>query len=156
MDDQTHYMGHLYYSKDGVEEEIEFFYPSTVEWRCVQCGDCCGDLDDRVRMILLLEKDLNKIEDAGEHDFFEDWDEGLFSAIMKKSHGKCVFLTNEGCRIYDNRALLCRMFPFWLERKEDVFVFEVDIDCPGTGEGELLEEDFFKVLLKMALESMDY
>ncbi len=156
MDEPTHYLGHLNYTRDGVEEEIEFFYPSNVEWDCIQCGACCGDMGDRVRMIMLLDKDLDRIEATGEIDFFDDWDEGSFSAVMKKVDGKCVFLTEEGCRIYDDRALLCRMYPFWLDRQEDVFVFGVDVGCPGTDKGELLDEDFFRVLLKMALESMDY
>jgi Fe-S-cluster containining protein len=156
MDEPTHSLGHLNYKRDGVEEEIEFFYPLNIQWGCIRCGACCGDVGDRVRMVMLLDKDLDRIEAAGEVDFFEEWDEGNFSAIMKKVDGKCVFLTEEECRIYEHRALLCRMYPFWLEKQEDVFVFGVEKDCPGNGQGDYLEENFFRALLKMALESMDY
>jgi Fe-S-cluster containining protein len=156
VDEPTHHMGHLSYTRGGVDEEIEFHYPSNVQWRCVRCGACCGDVGDRVRMIMLLDKDLDRIEATGENGFFEEWDEGSFSAIMKKVDGKCVFLTDEGCRIYDDRALLCRMYPFWLEKQGEMFVFGVDKDCPGNGHGDFLNEAFFRALLRMALESMDY
>ncbi len=156
MDEPTHSLGHLNYTRDGVEEEIEFFYPLNIQWGCIRCGACCGDVGDRVRMVMLLDKDLDRIEAAGETDFFDEWDEGSFSAIMKKVDGKCVFLTGERCRIYEHRALLCRMYPFWLEKQEDVFVFGVDKDCPGNSQGDYLEDGFFRALLKMALESMDY
>ena len=156
MDESTHHLGHLSYTRGGVEEEIEFFYPSNVQWGCIRCGACCGDVGDRVRMVMLMDKDLDRIEAAGETDFFDDWDEGSFSGIMKKVDGRCVFLTGEGCRIYEHRALLCRMYPFWLEKQEDMFVFGIDKDCPGNGQGEYLEEGFFKTLLEMALESRDY
>ena len=156
MDEPIHSLGHLNHTRDGVEEEIEFFYPLNIQWGCIRCGACCGDVGDRVRMVMLLDRDLDRIEAAGETDFFDEWDEGSFSAIMKKVDGKCVFLTGERCRIYEHRALLCRMYPFWLEKQEDVFVFGVDKDCPGNGQGDYLEDGFFRALLKMALESMDY
>lgn len=156
MDEPTHHIGYLSYTRDGVEEEIEFFYPSNIRWGCVRCGACCGDVGERIRMIMLLDRDLVRIEDAGETDFFDEWDEGSFSAIMKKVDGKCVFLTEDGCRIYDHRALLCRMYPFWLEKQGGMFVFGIDADCPGNGHGENLDEDFFRALMSMALGSMDY
>jgi len=156
MDEQTHYLGHLSYTRDGVEKYIQFFYPSNAQWGCIQCSACCGDVGERVRMVMLLDKDLDRIEAAGETGFFDDWDEGSFSAIMKKVDGKCVFLTEDGCRIYDHRALLCRMYPFWLEKQGDMFVFGNDVDCPGNDQGESLDEEFFGALLRMALESMDY
>lgn len=156
MDELTHYLGFLTYDRGGETEEVEFFYPVNVNWSCVRCGACCGDMGDRVRMILLIDKDIARIEDVMDEDFFDDWDEGSFSGIMHKNEGKCVFLTGEGCRIYEERALLCRMYPFWLERRDDVFVFGVDGDCKGIGQGEKKGEDFFRDLLRVALGSMDY
>ena len=156
MDESTHHLGHLNYIRAGVEEEVQFFYPSNAKWGCIRCGACCRDVGERIRMIMLLDKDLDRIEAAGEQGFFDDLDEGSFSAIMNKVDGNCVFLTEEGCRIYDHRALLCRMYPFWLEKQGDMFVFGIDVDCPGNDQGDYLEEDFFRALLRTALESMDY
>ena len=156
MDEPALHLGYLSYWKDNGSEEVEFYYPSGVHWNCIRCGACCGDVDKRERMIRLLAKDLDRIEEVTDEEFFEEWGEGSFSGLMLKNDGKCVFLGEEGCRIYDNRALLCRMYPFWLERQEGLFVFGVYADCPGQGKGSLLGEDFFRNLLKMALEAMDY
>lgn len=142
--------------REAGSEEIEFYYPSGVLWDCIRCGACCGDVNKRERMIRLLDKDMDLIEQVTDEDYYEEWNEGTFSGLMLKNDGKCVFFGNEGCRIYNNRTLLCRMYPFWLERQEGLFVFGVDTDCPGQGKGEALDEDFFRSLLKMALETMDY
>ncbi|MCW4050861.1 MAG: YkgJ family cysteine cluster protein [Candidatus Bathyarchaeota archaeon] len=156
MDEPAHYLGHLNFSRDGVEEEIEFYYPSNVDWECIHCKACCGDVGNRVRMILLTDKDIEMIEETGAEDFYENWDEDSFVGIMKKKNGKCIFLTDDGCKIYDKRALLCRMYPFWLEKQGEVFVFGVNHDCPGKGQGESLDEEFFRGLLEYALKQMDY
>jgi len=156
MDEPAFYRGTLDYRRDGKVEVIEFYYPADVSWSCIDCGDCCGDLDNRKRMILLLPKDIERIEETGVEDFYEEWDEGSFSGIMCKNEGKCIFYSGDRCRIYENRALLCRMYPFWLEKQNDYFLFCIDNECQGAMKGETLEEDFFSDLLKMALEAMDY
>lgn len=156
MDEQTHCLGYLTYERETGTEEVEFYYPMDVRWDCIRCGACCGDVDKRERMIRLLDKDMDRIEEVTDEEYYEEWDEGSFTGLMLKNEGKCVFLASEGCRIYDNRALLCRMYPFWLEKQEDLFVFGIDGDCPGQGNGKLLDEEFFRKLLQMALESMDY
>jgi Fe-S-cluster containining protein len=155
MDEPTHYRGTLDYCRGGRDEVIEFYYPADVEWSCIDCGACCGDVDGRTRMILLLPEDIERIEEKGETDFYEEWDEGSLTGIMCKKDGKCVFYTGEGCRIYEKRALLCRMYPFWLEKQEDFFVFGIDHECPGR-ESKPLGEEFFAQLLEMALKAMDY
>ena len=156
MDEPTHCLGYLTYERENGSDEVEFYYPSNVNWACIRCGACCGDVDNRERMIRLLYKDIQMIEECTDEVFYERCEDGSFEGLMLKDEGKCVFLTDEGCRIYKNRALLCRMYPFWLEKQEDIFVFGVDTDCPGQGTGDVLDEDFFQCLLKMALEAMDY
>jgi Fe-S-cluster containining protein len=149
-------MGTLNYQRTNGDEVVEFYYPANVEWSCNDCGNCCSDIDRRTRMILLLPEDIQRIEKIGKTDFYEDWDEGNFTGIMCKKDGVCVFYTGEGCKIYDERALLCRMYPFWLEKQGSVFVFGIDNDCSGVGRGEHLDETFFAKLLLMALKTMDY
>ena len=156
MDEPSYYRGTLDYPRDDGVEVVEFYYPADARWSCTDCGDCCGDVDDETRMILLLTEDIERIEETGATGFYEDWDGGSFTGIMCKNEGKCVFYTGEGCSIYDNRALLCRMYPFWLEKQEEYFMFGLDHECPGVNKGKTLGEGFFKRLLQMALETMDY
>ena len=107
-------------------------------------------------MILLLPEDILRIEETGANGFYEEWDEGNFTGLMCKEDGKCVFHTPKGCRIYDHRALLCRMYPFWLEKQGEFFVFGVDHECRGNGSGDSLDEEFYAGLLSMALNAMHY
>ncbi len=74
---------------------------------------------------------------------------------MKKEDERCVFLGEDGCRIYEDRPLLCRMYPFYVELQGDIYVIGVDMGCPGVGGGEGLAEEFFRGLLGYALDQMD-
>ena len=146
----------LVYQKNGENVLVNFYYPEGLSWHCVECGTCCGDVKERTRMILLLPEDIKRIKKLGEEDFYEEWNDEKFKGIMRKKNRKCIFYTNDGCRIYKNRALLCRMYPFWLEKKQEEFIFGVDLDCPGLGTGKLLDEEFYQSLLNLALNAMNY
>ena len=156
MEDPNYYRGDLEYYREGEVEIIEFYYPTDSSWKCINCGNCCRDLDKRTRMILLLPEDIKRIEETGADGFFEDWDEGSFIGIMCKEGGKCVFYSGEGCKIYEKRALLCRMYPFWLEKQGSYFVFGIDNECPGSGGKGKLDEEFFSNLLQMALDAVNF
>ena len=156
MEEPKFYRGTLRARADANFEVIEFYYPSEVSWNCIECGNCCGDLDKRTRMILLLPDDIKRIMNAGSKGFYEEWKEGSFTGLMCKKDGKCVFYTETKCKIYEDRTLLCRMYPFWLEKHNDYFLIGIDHECPGSVKGETLEEEFFADLLRMALDAMDY
>jgi Fe-S-cluster containining protein len=149
--------GTINYRLDNGNKVVEFYYPKHIGWKCVKCGACCGDVDQKTRMILLLPDDIKRIEETEEKNFYQEWDEDNFIGLMcKKVNGKCVFHTLEGCSIYESRALLCRMYPFWLEKKDESFVFGVSHACPGTNKEDYLEEAFFANLLQMALRATGY
>jgi len=151
MDEFSHLLGTL----DHSGKIIEFYYPAGLTWDCIRCGRCCRDIEGWDRRVLLLEKDITRLEKQGEKDFFEPTDEGKFIAVMKKKDGRCVFLGENGCMVYEDRALLCRMYPFYVERQGDVYVIGVDMGCPGVGGGEGLAEEFFRELLGYALNQME-
>ena len=156
MDEPQYYRGTLDYPRDNSVEVVEFYYPADVQWSCINCGDCCGDVDQRTRMIQLLPEDITRIMETGATDFYEPWDEGAFKGLMCKQDGKCIFYKGDGCSIYNHHALLCRMYPFWLEKQDEYFLFGIDHECRGTGKGKTLDEDFYKKLLTMALKAMKY
>lgn len=156
MDETLYHHSTVEYYRDQTVEKIDFYYPSNTRWACKKCGLCCGDVDARSRMILLLQSDIERIKRTGKSGFFKDWDDLHFIGIMCKNDGKCVFYGGEGCKIYSSRALLCSMYPFWLEKHEDIFVFGMDPECSGIGKGKELDETFFKNLLNYALKAMDY
>jgi Fe-S-cluster containining protein len=132
--------------------EYEFYYPK-VRWGCKRCGSCCRDAAHRPRRVLLLPTDVERLQKAGEKEFKVDVKgEAPFVAEMKKAGGACINLTKEGCRVYPHRALLCRTYPFWIERDGRTFEIRFDAKCIGFGHGGELKEEFFKDLVLQALE----
>jgi Fe-S-cluster containining protein len=70
--------------------------------------------------VLLLPADANRLEEAGEREFMvEVKGKEPFVAEMGKAGGACIYLTREGCRVYHHCALICRMYPFSVEREEE-------------------------------------
>jgi len=132
---------------------IEFLYPANLGWECTRCGACCRDQDERKRRILLLEKDVLRLSDRCGGEGFSDPIRGRepFVAEMRKIGGACLFLSGDGCSVYDRRALLCRMYPFWVERYGDLLVVRADGACPGVCGGKLLGDEFFAELLRRAI-----
>jgi Fe-S-cluster containining protein len=130
-------------------KKIEFLYPIGLRWNCKRCGNCCKDPKDRARRILLLNSDIERIISNVDIETFykEIFEEEPFIAEMLKRKGSCIFLNAKECSIYDQRALLCRMYPFYIESKEGVFVIRYDKSCSGINIGEPLTLDFYKKIL---------
>jgi len=76
--------------------------------------------------------------------------------MHKDPSGKCVFLQENGCTIYEARPLICRFYPFELSGdKKGFFTFRVTDECPGvcpgaTGVGKKLAASYFRALLELA------
>ncbi|MBN1682164.1 YkgJ family cysteine cluster protein [Candidatus Bathyarchaeota archaeon] len=140
---------------DGEKKIIEFMYPLGLKWSCKRCGLCCQNVDDYIRHILLTDSDLERFK-TGSYNICEiselSNEEAPFKNEMKKKLGKCVMLTESGCKSYEFRPLLCRMYPFWIERKNDVFIIRLDNDCKGFGTGDNLTEEFYKKLIAFAIK----
>lgn len=136
-------------------EIIEFRYPAGVQWACVRCGACCRTPAHRERRVLLLPGDVERLEQVGHSSFYEpSKEQEPFVGVMLKEGGECVFLGDGACEVYEYRALLCRMYPFWVEREGEGYLVKMDDACPGIGSGDRLDEEFFQALLRSALSQM--
>jgi Fe-S-cluster containining protein len=147
--------GILDFKNDSKEKQIEFYRPVNLKWSCQNCGKCCGDTEKHERRVLLTEKDIKRISENGHKDFYDTEQDGVFIGIIKKKNGRCIFQGQGECKIYSKRALLCRMYPFWVERNENVFQIKVDENCSGFDKGKILDEDFFKELLSYSLYQIE-
>jgi Fe-S-cluster containining protein len=75
--------------------------------------------------------------------------------MKKNTEGKCVFLKDNLCMIYEARPLICRFYPFQLENKGDnKFAFTYTSECPGIGKGPRLKRNFFEKLFKESAKIM--
>jgi len=75
---------------------------------------------------------------------------------MKKTEdGKCMFLKDSRCSIYNIRPLICRFYPFQLKTVgSNELVFAYTNKCPGIGKGPRLKRSFFEKLFKKSARIM--
>ncbi|MEM2104976.1 MAG: YkgJ family cysteine cluster protein [Candidatus Bathyarchaeia archaeon] len=133
---------------------MSFEYPKRVRFVCERCAICCGDTEERVRQVLLLKIEAERISRDISKNIggFAEKIEGSepYAYRMKKTEeGKCVFLKDNLCMIYEVRPLICRFYPFQLENMGDnKFAFTYTSECPGIGKGPSLKRNFFEMLFK--------
>lgn len=132
-------------------------FPKGIRFECQKCSRCCRHTEVRSRRILLSDLDISRIEtnlSLKRDNFAEPIQNSYpFRFLMKMIDGKCIFLDEDKtCKIYEFRPLICRCFPFWIEKKGNLFEFKASSDCPGLGKGNALEEEFFRSLLSQAVE----
>ena len=107
---------------------------------CRRCGACCvGDsLDPAVVLVSPAEvrrivetTGLSRDAIVGPYpETIESGTGGTFTVAWRLLHrnGRCIFLCDQGCRIYEVRPWICRTFPFALDRERLTVS-----SCPGTG-----------------------
>ncbi len=132
-------------------------FPKDIRFQCQRCSRCCRHTELRGRKILLSDPDILRIEKnlSLKRAEFAETIEGCypFAFLMKMVDEKCVFLEEDKtCKIYELRPLICRCYPFWIEREGDLFVFKATPDCPGLGKGNKIGEKYFRDLLSQAVE----
>ena len=140
-----------------LRRKVKFEYPASVRFRCVKCGICCGDTEEKNRRILLLPQEAEQIEKTAlqSTERFAVKINGVepYNYEMKKrvEDGKCIFLENDRCTIYAARPLICRFYPFELKSSCDGrYSFLFTEECPGIGKGGILGKDYFRKIFRLA------
>ena len=115
-------------------------------WKCTRCGECCQAYIVPIKFI----EALNYTRKYGEVTIYL---KGKYY-LTKKSDGSCIFLNKNSsitsCRIYLERPLTCKLYPFHITRKPikdtdpkdaeiningEKYYCYVDAACPGVGRG---------------------
>lgn len=137
-----------------------FEYPKNVSFICNQCGRCCGDTEDIVRHILLLKTDVASISNKlllRDQEFAEEISgfEPYIYEMKKTKAGKCIFLENNVCTIYEIRPLICRFYPFQLKNLgNNRYSFSYTSTCMGIGKGPCQKRTFFENLFIQVTNAM--
>jgi Fe-S-cluster containining protein len=146
---------------------LRFNCPTEIGFGCSKCGLCCGDTPQKTRHILLLKSDAERIvantkrkistfatENAGKQPY-------VYEMHKKTQDGKCIFLRQNRCAIYEDRPLICRFYPFELSTDVNgAYTFKVTEECPGvfrlvkTGVGKKLDTNYFRELLQLAMAEL--
>jgi len=142
---------------------VSFSCPKSFRFECIRCAICCMDTKTHVRHILLLQHEAEHVSNVSlrplEEFAIEVAGHLPYVYEMKKTpkDRRCVFLEDNSCRIYSIRPLVCRFYPFQLNRRKgQEYGFSAATECPGLGKGELLKRDFFESLFSQACEKFEW
>lgn len=113
-------------------ERAEGLSPETIAreivrigFRCERCGDCCRGEENSVALFPFEIRAI--MDEAGGEGWLEvaepplegEWDsEGNFHTLewrLRKEGRDCKYHSEDGCRIYEARPLLCKTYPFYLD-----------------------------------------
>ena len=77
--------------------------------------------------------------------------------MQKTENGKCFFLKNNLCTIYNSRPLICRFYPFQLKNiGNNNYAFSYTDKCPGIGKKPKLNTTFFENLFHQFINAMEH
>jgi Fe-S-cluster containining protein len=111
-------------------------------------------------MILLLKSEAEKTsrKTLKNLDEFAEQIEGQepYAYLMRKTFdGRCVFLKDNLCAIYEIRPLICKFYPFKLDNLgKNRYAFTYTEECLGIGSGPKLKKEFFNTLFAEFTASM--
>jgi Fe-S-cluster containining protein len=107
-------------SLEGLAEQIR-----AVGFQCMHCGECCSGADSSVVVFpfevraVLERTGLSWLETVRPSEEGEWDDRGRFHTLewrLQREGGSCSFYKDGGCTIYRERPLLCKTYPFFLEK----------------------------------------
>lgn len=132
--------------------KYRFIYPNEIIWKCQQCTLCCKDSYNHVRRIKLLKQEsisLSRKINIPIEQFATPTFDKIYSHEILKNNGKCIFLKNNFCKIYNNRPLVCQFYPFEMKSFEnDVYqIIFSGKECTSIDKGHKLKEPFFRNLV---------
>ena len=139
----------------------KFEYPKNVGFICDQCGQCCGDAKDRIRHILLLRTDADRISNEtllDRREFAEEVAgfEPYIYQMRKTDNRRCFFVKKNLCTIYKIRPLICRFYPFQLKNLgHNRYSFSYTNTCTGIGREPQLKRGFFERLFVKFMNAME-
>jgi Fe-S-cluster containining protein len=129
----------------------EVFYAEGLRFDCRRCSACCRGEPGHV---FLTKPDLARLLKRLGLDyrsFFADYciavDTGLGMALsLKEKPGfDCVFWSEGGCTVYEDRPVQCSTYPFWSSILESRRRWnEEAASCPGVGVGELKSRTYIE------------
>ena len=135
---------------------MSFNYPRNIHFQCVKCGICCRNTQQKIRHILLLTSEAEKISTTKNKPISEFAtkiaNKTPYSYEMTKTEkGNCPFLNDNQCTIYPQRPLICHFYPFELKNtKNQTHEFHHTNECPGIGKGKTLKKTHYQKLFQLA------
>lgn len=136
------------------------FFDHGLEFECQKCLYCCSV---EPGFVYLSRKDLDRLvssTDLSEKEFintycrYVDMGDCYYIALKEKENYDCIFLSDNGCKVYSARPLQCRTYPFWpsIIRSKEAWNDEKKC-CPGIGKGKTVDKEHILECLSMSMEN---
>jgi Fe-S-cluster containining protein len=118
------------------------WYADGVRFSCTGSGKCCTVHGDYAYVFLSREEERRIAQGLGltlrrfrKQHTYRPFGQGR---SLRFPDGRCTFLRERQCSIYETRPQQCRTWPFW-EENLDPQVWQDDVAsfCPGVGRGRL-------------------
>jgi uncharacterized protein len=127
------------------------FYASGLRFSCARCSCCCRgepgfvflSKDDLRRLLRRTKLDLGVF--IRDYCRLIDTGDGMTLSLREKAAFDCVFWTNGGCSVYEDRPIQCSTYPFWASIMESNASWKAESRyCPGIGAGELRSREYIE------------
>jgi uncharacterized protein len=126
-----------------------------LRFSCTRCGACCKHVGQGIG---LVQSDLKRLGIEGvdctkvKHP--------VFAGRITSSSGSCYLLTDSSeCKIYQDRPLVCRLYPFYISYGGDGSM-QLSVDhCPGVNSdnAELVDKNYIsRELLPSLLDDSEF
>ena len=139
------------------------FYDSGLSFQCQRCLYCCSS---EPGYVFLSDKDIenaSSVLGVSKEEFIDiycryvDYGSYYMVSLKEKDNYDCIFLSKEGCRIYEGRPTQCRTYPFWKSIMESRANWEEEKkSCPGIGKGCMVSKEEIEANLKRNSENTPY
>jgi Fe-S-cluster containining protein len=104
---------------------------TSFSYQCGRCSRCCYYKDVRVNPFEVQR--LSRSRNTDTTEFLRRYTDADGTLLRKRSDGACIFLTSEGCSVYSDRPLVCRIYPLRRHVGEDgVETFSNEVPHPKT------------------------
>ncbi len=133
----------------------EPFYESGLRFSCARCSACCRHDPGFVFLSLREAQNLAKRLSMDYSEFLAAYcrwipmsEQTEMLSLRERSNYDCIFWSEKGCTVYEDRPVQCRTFPFWdsVVASEEAWN-SVAEGCPGMNRGAVhLAEEIEQLL----------
>jgi len=118
------------------------WYEEGLQFECQECGGCCTGAPGYV---WVSEDEIERLADRfgiSKEDFEAKFvrEVGSRKSLIEYINGDCVFYDrfHTNCKIYRDRPIQCRTWPFWASNLKDEAAWEnASRGCKGCNRGKL-------------------
>ncbi len=124
---------------------MDCFYEKGLSFSCIPgCRYCCSvepgfvflSLQDLIRIAAATETGIEECIDR--YCIYVPMGDVTHISLKETPENDCIFLTEKGCGVYENRPVQCSTYPFWAHIVDSEKNWEEEKAwCPGIGKGEL-------------------